>query len=213
MPTSSAATEIMYRGRSSAAIRPPFLRVEPDARGEGDERQYCEDAVEPVAAGREEEQLDADEERRENEHEPGAPARRRRARNVRDVLDQLAAAEQHLARIRHARPRAPFLGRLRLRHATRILEVTAHEKSLSRGFSRDAFFSSSSASRSFFVSFFGTLTRTRASRSPLPEPLSFGAPRPRIRRSLPSCEPAGTFRETAPSGVGTSTLAPRAASG
>src|SRR5205085_2183781 len=51
-----------------------------------------------------------------------------------------------------------------------------HANSASRGFSRDTFCSSSSASRSFFVSFFGTVTRRRAIRSPLPPPFSFGAP-------------------------------------
>ncbi len=47
----------------------------------------------------------------------------------------------------------------------------------------------------------------------MPPPESFGAPRPRMRSSLPSSEPAGTFSETAPSGVGTWTVVPSAASG
>src|SRR4051794_14405285 len=55
--------------------------------------------------------------------------------------------------------------------------------------------------------------RTRASTSPLPEPEIFGAPRPLMRSSLPSSEPAGTFNDTAPSGVGTSTEPPSAAVG
>ena len=46
---------------------------------------------------------------------------------------------------------------------------------------------SSSASRCAFVSFAGTATRSRASRSPRPSPFSFGAPRPLTRRSFPSC--------------------------
>ena len=54
-------------------------------------------------------------------------------------------------------------------------------------------------------------TVSRASTSPLP-PLSFGAPRPLIRKSFPCSEPAGIFSETAPSGVGTSTSVPSAAS-
>src|SRR4029450_8378927 len=44
-----------------------------------------------------------------------------------------------------------------------------------------AFFSSSSSSRCFLLSFFGTLSFTRARTSPLPEPFSFGAPLP-VRR-------------------------------
>src|SRR5581483_5937462 len=40
---------------------------------------------------------------------------------------------------------------------------------------------------------------------------SFGAPRPLIRSSLPSSEPDGIFSDTAPSGVGTSTLPPSVA--
>ena len=54
--------------------------------------------------------------------------------------------------------------------------------------------------------------RARA-RRPCPSRSSFGAPRPLIRSSLPSSEPAGIFSETAPSGVGTSTLPPSAAVG
>src|SRR4249920_2413836 len=75
------------------------------------------------------------------------------------------------------------------------------------------FCSSSRSSRSFLFTRFGTWIRRRASTSPLPLPLSFGAPRPLIRRSLPSSEPAGILSETAPSGVGTSTLPPSAAVG
>src|SRR5258706_2484707 len=48
------------------------------------------------------------------------------------------------------------------------------------------FFSSSSSSRSFLFIRFGTWMRTRASTSPLPEPSSFGAPRPLMRSSFPS---------------------------
>ena len=63
-----------------------------------------------------------------------------------------------------------------------------------------AFFSSSSSSRSFLFTRFGTSMRTRASTSPLPEPLSLGAPRPLMRISFPSSVPAGIFSETGPSG-------------
>src|SRR4051812_22832174 len=76
-----------------------------------------------------------------------------------------------------------------------------------------AFCSSSRSSRSFLFTRFGTWIRRRASTSPLPEPESFGAPRPLIRRSLPSSEPAGILSDTGPSGVGTSTLPPSAAVG
>src|SRR4051794_39143244 len=75
------------------------------------------------------------------------------------------------------------------------------------------FWNSSSSSRLRLFSFFGTSMRTRATTSPLPPPFSFGAPRPLIRSSLPSSEPEGIFNETAPSGVGTSTLPPSAAVG
>src|SRR6187402_746094 len=85
--------------------------------------------------------------------------------------------------------------------------------SRSRGCSRSTSPYASSASFSAFVSFFGTVTRRRASRSPLPPPFSFGAPRPFTRRSFPFSEPAGTFRATGPCGVGIWTLAPSAASG
>src|SRR5437763_8045361 len=93
-----------------------------------------------------------------------------------------------------------------------VVQRRPHWNSLSLGLARSVFWSSSIASRSRFVSFFGTSMRRRASTSPRPEPPSFGAPRPRMRRSLPSSEPAGTFSETGPSGVGTSTMAPSAAS-
>src|SRR5262249_6755599 len=76
-----------------------------------------------------------------------------------------------------------------------------------------AFCSCSSSSRSRLLMRFGTWIRSRARTSPLPDPLSFGAPRPLIFRSLPSSEPAGTFIDTGPSGVGTSTVPPRAAVG
>src|SRR5438132_3391746 len=83
----------------------------------------------------------------------------------------------------------------------------------SRGSSCEAFRSSSIASRSFFDSFFGTVRRRRASKSPRPPPFSFGAPWPRILSSCPSWEPGFTFNEMrSPYGVGTSTVAPRAAS-
>src|SRR5205807_4760004 len=75
------------------------------------------------------------------------------------------------------------------------------------------FCSSSRSSRSFLFTRFGTWMRTRASTSPLPESLRRGAPRPLIRSSLPSSEPAGILRDTVPSGVGTSTLPPSAAVG
>src|SRR2546421_3567720 len=144
MPTSSAATEIMYSGLSSI-----FLLLSPTAQ-----------LLEP----------DAHEDERGDQ--PGAADR----------------DEQNRGEL--------------------------HENSASRGSSRDTFRSSSSASRSFFVSFFGTVRRSRASRSPLPEPLSFGAPWPRMRSSWPSCEPGFTFSDSrSPYGVGTSTVVPRAASG
>src|SRR5262249_54611785 len=84
----------------------------------------------------------------------------------------------------------------------------------SRGFSRETFCRFSIASRSAFVTFLGTASFTRARRSPLPAPFSFGAPRPRTRSIVPSCVPGLTFSVTGPaSGVGTETLAPSAASG
>src|SRR5919201_4828529 len=64
-----------------------------------------------------------------------------------------------------------------------VVESRPHWNSRSRGLPRSAFWSSSIASRSRFVSFFGTEIRTRARTSPRPEPLSFGAPRPQIRSS------------------------------
>src|SRR5262249_5866413 len=83
----------------------------------------------------------------------------------------------------------------------------------SRGFSRETFCRFSIASRSAFVTFRGTATLRRASRSPLPSPLSFGAPRPRTRSIVPSCVPGLTFSVTGPpSGVGTLTFAPSVAS-
>src|SRR5581483_3406801 len=88
----------------------------------------------------------------------------------------------------------------------------SHRNASSRGSSRETFWRFSSASRSAFVSFVGTVSATFAIRSPRPEPFSFGAPRPLIFSSFPSCEPAGIFSVTGPSGVGTSTLAPSAAS-
>src|SRR5262249_39681820 len=84
--------------------------------------------------------------------------------------------------------------------------VVHQENAFALGSSRETFFRFSSASFSAFDSFVGTLTLTRAIRSPRPEPLSFGAPRPLILSSFPSCEPAGTFNVTRPSGVGTSTV-------
>src|SRR5207248_11793482 len=88
-----------------------------------------------------------------------------------------------------------------------------HEKSASLGSSCDDFCSCSIASRSFFVNFFGTVRRSRASRSPRPLPPRFGAPWPRMRSNWPSCAPALTFSESrSPNGVGTSTVAPSAAS-
>ena len=58
----------------------------------------------------------------------------------------------------------------------------------------------------------GVSTWMRARRSPLPDAPSLGAPLPLIFKSLPSWVPAGTFRLTLPSGVGTRTVAPSAAS-
>src|SRR5205823_2693784 len=100
-----------------------------------------------------------------------------------------------------------LLSRLRLGRLARALleKVVVHQPT--------PFCSSSRSSRSFLFTRFGTWMRTRARTSPLPEPLSFGAPRPLIRSSLPSSEPAGIFRDTAPSGVGTSTLPPSVAVG
>src|SRR6476646_1064793 len=97
--------------------------------------------------------------------------------------------------------------------ADRVARPTVHQlNAFSRGSSPETCWSFSIASFSAFESFFGTVTWTRAIRSPLPEPLRRGAPRLRMRRSLPSSVPAGTFSCTGPSGVGTSTVAPRAAS-
>src|SRR5215204_2477482 len=73
--------------------------------------------------------------------------------------------------------------------------------------------SSSRSSRSRLFTRVGTWMRTRASTSPLPPPFVRVAPRPRMRSSFPSVDPAGTFSETAPSGVGTSSVAPSAACG
>src|SRR5206468_6811646 len=75
-----------------------------------------------------------------------------------------------------------------------------------------AFWSSSSSSRCFFVSFFGTVSFTRARTSPRPEPFRRGAPLPFTRSKVPSTVPGLTLTVTGPSGVGTSALAPRAAS-
>src|SRR5207244_716090 len=71
-----------------------------------------------------------------------------------------------------------------------------HEYSASLGFSFETLRRFSSASFSAFESFFGTVTRTRASRSPLPEPFSRGAPWPLIRSSFPFSEPGAIFRLT-----------------
>src|SRR6266576_5350871 len=100
----------------------------------------------------------------------------------------------------------------RKRPDEQVRHRSPHENSASRGSSWDCFCSSSSSSRSRFFSFFGTSTLTRASRSPRPEPFSFGAPLPFTRSSVPSCVPGFTFTETGRSGVGTSTVAPSAAS-
>ena len=54
----------------------------------------------------------------------------------------------------------------------------------------------SSASRCASVSSLGTTTCTLTFRSPLPEPLSCGAPLPRMRKTLPSCVPAGILSLT-----------------
>src|SRR5215218_2261464 len=89
-------------------------------------------------------------------------------------------------------------------HADHVAGVVLHPAT---------FWNSSSSSRPRLFSFFGTSIFTRASRSPLPPPFSFGAPRPLILSSFPSSEPAGIFSETWPSGVGTSTRPPRVAVG
>ncbi len=54
--------------------------------------------------------------------------------------------------------------------------VVHQRNNLSRGFAFDTFLNPSSASRSAFVSLAGTAIFSRASRSPRPVPLSFGAP-------------------------------------
>src|SRR5207237_9216976 len=107
----------------------------------------------------------------------------------------------------HALAARALLRRQRLGSFTRSLleQVLVHQP--------PTFFNSSRSSRSFLLTRFGTWMRTRASTSPLPEPFSFGAPRPLIRISLPSSEPAGIFSETGPSGVGTSTEPPSVAVG
>src|SRR3954453_34748 len=103
--------------------------------------------------------------------------------------------------------------RLRM-HADELGGDRDHVNRPARGLHQPtAFCSSSRSSRSFLFTRFGTWIRRRASTSPLPEPDSFGAPRPLIRRSLPSSEPAGILSDTAPSGVCTSTLPPSAAVG
>ena len=61
---------------------------------------------------------------------------------------------------------------------------------------------SSSSWRCSSFSRFGTSSLSRAW-THLAAARELGAPRPRMRSSLPSSEPAGTFSETAPSGVGT----------
>src|SRR5262245_39824744 len=66
-------------------------------------------------------------------------------------------------------------------HVPRPVGHQPASASRSRGFSRDTFWYPSSASRSAFDSFFGTVTLTRASRSPRPEPLRWGTPRPFTR--------------------------------
>src|SRR3954447_4403371 len=71
----------------------------------------------------------------------------------------------------------------------------------------------SSASRSCFDSFEGTAMRSRASRSPWPPPFRRGAPRPLTRSVFPSVAPDGILTRTVvPSGVGSSTCSPIAAS-
>src|SRR5215210_782691 len=115
---------------------------------------------------------------------------------------------------RPLRPHEP----LRLVHAQRLLvhadELCGDGDHVARAVrhQRLTFLSSSRSSRSFFDTFCGTVRRTRASRSPFPPPFSLGAPRPLTLSSFPGCEPAGTLSEIGPSGVGTSTEAPRAAS-
>ena len=62
--------------------------------------------------------------------------------------------------------------------------------------------------------FFGTVDAHAREQVALAAALRASARRgPCMRSSLPSSEPAGTFSETVPSGVGTSTVAPSAASG
>src|SRR6266404_2328172 len=100
-------------------------------------------------------------------------------------LRQADAARSNAAAGRlHAHPLRPLLRRFRLGRLARPLleELFVHQP--------PTFLSSSRRSRSFLFTRFGTWMRTRASTSPLPEALSFGAPRPLIRSNLPSSEPA-----------------------
>src|SRR4029078_6543231 len=97
-------------------------------------------------------------------------------------------------------------------HRVEAKPTAPHENTLSLGSSCEPFCRFSIASRSALESLVGMLTRSRASRSPFPLPFSLGAPRPLTFSIFPSCEPAGTWSATRPSGVGISTVAPSAAS-
>src|SRR4051794_9606339 len=99
-------------------------------------------------------------------------------------------------------------------HAAPATATPAFRSSSSRGFGPLRSASLSSTSRCAFVSFFGTTILTRARRLPLRSPSpAIGAPRPLPRSITPSLVPAGTFSRTdSPSGVGTSIVAPEAAS-
>src|SRR4051812_21790278 len=85
---------------------------------------------------------------------------------------------------------------------------------LARGFSPSSRANFSRASRWARLSFLGTTILIRASRSPRRSRLPpMGAPRPLTRSSTPSPVPPGTLSLTvSPSGVGTSMVAPTAAS-
>src|SRR4051794_9097426 len=139
---------------------------------------------------------------------------------ARDVLVGVDAGATGSARRRDETLRLVGTQRLRVhpcqlgRDGDHVAGTVAHWlNTLSRGRSRRTLSYPESASFSAFVSFCGTVTLIRASRSPLPPPLSFGAPRPFTRRSFPFSVPAGTLRLTGPSGVGISIVAPRTASG
>ena len=82
----------------------------------------------------------------------------------------------------------------------RAVPAPEHEREREPGHERGdrhqppAFCNSSSSSRCFLLTRFGTSIRTRTSTSPLPAPFSLGAPRPLMRRSLPSSVPDGNLQ-------------------